>query len=91
LVNGSHVDSMLGSNPLIDFFAQLVTRRSPPGNTQAVYTLANGWINDFYTGGTPQAPKYGFYGTAGAPIILGQAAGIFLPTAPVAATAAVAV
>ena len=91
LVNGSHVDSMLGANPLIDFFAQLVTRFSPPGNTAAVYTLADGWINDFYTGGTPQAPKYGYYGTGGQPIILGQAGGIFLPTQPVAATAAVAV
>ena len=91
LVNGSHVDSMLGSNFLVDFFAQLVTKRSPPGNTQAVYTLANGWINDFYSQGTPQAPNYGFYGTAGQPIILGQAAGIFLPTAPVAALSAVAV
>lgn len=30
LANGSHVDSMLGSNPIIDFFAQLVTRFSPP-------------------------------------------------------------
>ena len=91
LVNGSHVDSMLGSNPLIDFFAQLATKRSPPGNTRAVYTLANGWINDFYSQGTPQAPNYGFYGTAGEPIIMGQAAGIFLPTAPVAVAAAVAV
>ncbi len=56
LVNGSHVDSMLGSNPLIDFFAQLVTKFSPPGNTAAVYTLANGWINDFYTR-APRRPR----------------------------------
>ena len=91
LANGSHVDSMLGANPLIDFFAQLVTRWSPPGNTAAVYTLANGWINDFYHQGTPQNPKYGFYGSAGQPIIMGPTAGIVLPTQPVAATASVAV
>ena len=91
LVNGSHVDSMLGSNPVIDFFAQLVTKFSPPGNTQAVYTLADGWINDFYTQGTPQKPNYGYYGTAGQPILMGQTAAIVLPTQPAAATASIAV
>ncbi|WP_167106124.1 hypothetical protein [Mycobacterium sp. DL592] len=82
LVDGSHVDSMLGGNPLIDFFAQLATRPSPAGNTAAVYTLADGWINDFYTGGGPADPHYGYYGAAGRPIIFGQAAGIVLPTQP---------
>ncbi|WP_328351484.1 hypothetical protein OG976_17975 [Mycobacterium sp. NBC_00419] len=82
LVDGSHVDSMLGGNPLIDFFAQLVTRRSPAGNTAAVYTLANGWIKDFYAGAGPGDPQYGYYGAAGQAIIFGQAAGIVLPTQP---------
>jgi hypothetical protein len=40
LVNGSHVDSMVGKHTLIDFAAQLVTKFSPPGNTAAVYTQA---------------------------------------------------
>jgi hypothetical protein len=86
LVNGSHVDSMLGGHPLIDFAAQLVTRFSPPGNTAAVYTLSNGWINDIYAGAGPTDPIYGIYGPTGgyvAPggqqIILGQASGIVLP------------
>jgi hypothetical protein len=80
LVNGSHVDSMLGSNPLVDFSAQLVTKFSPKGNTEAVYTLSAGWINDFYSGGTPATPKYGLYGSAGQPIILGEAAAAVLPS-----------
>jgi pimeloyl-ACP methyl ester carboxylesterase len=87
LVNGSHVDSMLGGNPLVDFAAQLVTQFSPPGNTAAVYTLATGWINDTYTPGAgPATPMYGIYGPTGnyVPpggqlITLGQAIGIVLP------------
>lgn len=80
LVNGSHVDSMLGGNPLVDFFAQLVTQRSPAGNTAATYTLSTGWINDFYAGAGPSAPQFGLYGTAGQPIIMGNAAAVVLPT-----------
>ena len=86
LVNGSHVDSLLGDKPVIDFVAQLVTQFSPPGNTAAVYTLATGWINDIYAGAGPTDPIYGIYGPTGgyvAPggqqIILGQATGIVLP------------
>ncbi|QEN12713.1 hypothetical protein ACRDU6_08470 [Mycolicibacterium sp. ELW1] len=80
LVNGSHVDAMLGSNPLVDFFAQLVTKRSPSGNTSAVDTLSSGWINDFYAGAGPADPQYGIYGAASQPIILGNAAAVVLPT-----------
>ncbi len=86
LVNGSHVDSMLGGKPVIDFVAQLVTRFSPPGNTAAVYTLSSGWINDIYAGAGPTDPIYGIYGPTGGyvppggqAIILGQATGIVLP------------
>ncbi|WP_133066988.1 hypothetical protein [Mycolicibacterium sphagni] len=80
LTNGSHVDSMLGSNPIIDFFAQLVTQRSPAGNTSAVHTLGAGWINDLYVGAGPNDPQYGIYGTAGQPIIMGNASAVVLPT-----------
>ncbi len=82
LVNGSHVDAMLGSNPVIDFFAQLVTKRSPPGgNTSAVDTLSAGWINDLYVGaGPPDAPpQFGIYGAAGQPIIMGNAPRLCCP------------
>ena len=58
IYHGSHVDSMLGGNPIVDFFAQLVTQFSPPGATQAVYTYADGWINDMYSGTAPYGPPY---------------------------------
>lgn len=80
LVGGSHIDSMLGFNPILDLVLQLVTQFSPPGNTEATYTLSSGWINDMYVGAGPSDPEYGIYGSAGDPIILGQAAGTVLPT-----------
>ena len=86
LVNGSHVDSMLGGKPVIDFVLQAVTKFSPPGNTAAVYTLSSGWINDIYVWAGPTGPVYGIYGPTGGyefpggqQIILGQASGIVLP------------
>ncbi|HUO39336.1 MAG TPA: lipocalin [Mycobacterium sp.] len=90
LVNGSHVDAMLGRNPIADFLLQLITKRSPPGNTAAVYTLATGWINDMYVGTGPTEPEFGIYGQAGQPIILGPAAAIILPAQPAATGAPVA-
>ena len=87
LVNGSHVDSMVGGHPLVDFAAQLVTQFSPPGNTAAVYTLADGWINDIYAGRNPDHPDLRHLRThrpatcppGGQLITLGQALGIVLP------------
>lgn len=79
IVGGSHVDPMLGAKPVIDFVAQLITGFSPPGATAAIYSLATGWINDFYAGGGPTNPIYGVYGSAGQHISLGQATGIVLP------------
>ncbi|BBX75517.1 PE family protein [Mycobacterium shinjukuense] len=86
IVNGSHVDSMLGGKPIIDVAAQLLTGFSPPGATAAVYTLSSGWINDIYAGAGPTNPIYGVYGPTGGyvtpggqAIILGQAGGVVLP------------
>ena len=86
LVNGSHVDSMLGDKPLVDVVSQLVTKISPGGNTAAVYTLSTGWINDMFAGAGPTDPIYGLYGPTGGyevpggqEIILGPATGIVLP------------
>jgi hypothetical protein len=86
LVNGSHVDSLLGDKPVVDTLAQVLVKFSPGGNTAAVYTLATGWINDMFVGAGPTDPIYGLYGTPGgyeAPggqqIILGPATGIVLP------------
>ncbi len=75
LLHGSHVDSMLGGNWLIDLAAQLVTKFSPPGNTEAVYTFADGWINDMYAGDTSS----GLYPGAGQAVQLGQATAYGLP------------
>ena len=80
LVGGSHVDSMLGTNPIIDFAAQLVTKFSPAGNTAAVYNFSTGWINDLYGGYTPDAPQYGLYSAANQQIIMGNTAAVSLPT-----------
>ncbi len=81
LQNGSHGDSMLGVNPLFDAVLQLVTQRVPAGNTAAVYTLSNGWINDMYAGATPEAPQYGFYPAANQHLIMGPTAAVGLPAA----------
>ena len=86
LVNGSHVDSMLGDKPVLDFSSQLITKFSPVGDTAAVYSLSTGWINDMFAGAGPTDPIYGVYGPTGgyeAPgsqqISLGPATGIVLP------------
>ncbi len=63
LVNGSHVDSLLGDKPVVDMLAQVLIKFSPGGNTAAVYTLATGWIDDMYVGAGPSDPIYGLYGT----------------------------
>jgi lipocalin len=80
LVGGSHVDSMLGVNPVIDFVLQLVTGFSPTGSTAAVYNLSTGWINDLYGGYTPDDPQYGLYSAANEQIISGGTAAVSLPT-----------
>jgi len=80
LVGGSHVDSMLGANPIIDFAAQLVTKFSPKGSTAAVYNFSTGWINDWYVNATPQEPQYGLYSAANQQIIMGDTAAVSLPT-----------
>ncbi|OBJ57033.1 PE family protein [Mycobacterium sp. 1423905.2] len=87
IVGGSHVDSMLGLNPVTDLILQLVTGFSPPGATSAVYTLSAGWINDLRAGYGPTSPfHYGIYGPTGdyVPpggqlIFLGPTAAIILP------------
>jgi PE family len=88
LVNGSHVDSLLGDKPVVDFLAQALIKYSPGGNTAAVYTLSTGWINDMFAGAGPTDPIYGVYGPTGGyespggqEIILGPATGIVLPVA----------
>lgn len=81
LVDGLHVDSMLGTNPILDFVAQLgALAVSPKGNTEAAYTFSTGWINDWYVGATPDAPQYGLYSAANQQITVGDATAVSLPT-----------
>jgi len=84
LQDGSHVDSMLGVNPLFDFVLQLVTKPVPAGNTTANYTLSTGWINDMYSGTTPttagSAPQQGLYAAANQQIVMGSALAYGLPS-----------
>lgn len=82
LAGGSHVDSLIGGSPIFDFVAQLATGFSPSGNTDAVYTLATGWINDLYLGLGP-ADGAGVYGSPDQYLVLGDAAGVVLAPAPV--------
>ena len=50
LVGGSHVDSMRGGNPLIQFSQQLVSGFSTPQNVEAARILMVGWVNDMFAG-----------------------------------------
>ncbi|OBI81916.1 hypothetical protein [Mycobacterium sp. E740] len=50
LVNGSHVDSMRGGNPLIQFAQELVAGFSRPENAAAAQLLMVGWVNDMFAG-----------------------------------------
>lgn len=81
LAGGSHSDSLLGGNPITDLLLQLVTGRSPAGNTAAAYTLANGWINDMYAGLGP-ADGTGIYGTPDQYIVMGDTAAVVLAPPP---------
>jgi lipocalin len=81
LAGGSHVDSLIGGNPISDLLSQLTTRFSPPGNTAAVYTLASGWINDLYRGLGP-ADGTGIYGAPDQYLVLGDASAVVLAPPP---------
>jgi pimeloyl-ACP methyl ester carboxylesterase len=48
LAGGSHVDTMRGGNPLIQFSQQLVAGFSKPQNVDAAQILMVGWVNDMF-------------------------------------------
>ena len=68
LVNGSHIDSMQASDPLIGLAGNLFAGYARAENQLAVQTLAVGWINDMYFG-----TDDGIYGTAGETLTIGDA------------------
>jgi hypothetical protein len=79
LVNGSHVDSMRGGNPLIQFSQELVAGYSRPENAAAAQMLMVGWANDMFAG----KKRDGIYLDAGEEFTLdtpaGQATLVALP------------
>jgi lipocalin len=81
LTGGSHVDAITGSSVADDIVTQRVTTLSLPGNAAAARFLTAGWINDMYSGGTPNAPRYGSYAPADLAIVLGETAATALPSA----------
>lgn len=76
VVNGSHVDSMQGGNPLIQLAGNLATGVSRPENIEAVKILASGWINDMFAG-----TSSGIYSAPGATIQIPTSAGTATVTA----------
>jgi hypothetical protein len=79
LVGGSHVDSMRGGNPLIQFSQQLVAGFSTPQNVDAAQILMVGWVNDMFAG----KQKEGIYTDPSEEITIdtpaGQATAVALP------------
>ena len=67
LANGSHIDSMQASDPLIELAGNLFAGYARAENQLAVQTLAVGWINDMYFGTLD-----GIYGTAGETLAIGR-------------------
>jgi pimeloyl-ACP methyl ester carboxylesterase len=79
LVGGSHVDSMRGGNPLIQFSQQLVSGFSTPQNVAAAQVLMVGWINDMFAGNQDE----GIYVAPNDQVVIdtpaGQATAVALP------------
>jgi hypothetical protein len=71
LVGGSHVDSMRGGNPLIQFSQQLVAGFSKPQNVAAAQILMVGWVNDMFAGNQDD----GIYLDSGEEFVLDTPAG----------------
>jgi pimeloyl-ACP methyl ester carboxylesterase len=71
LVGGSHVDSMRGGNPLIQFSQQLVAGFSRPQNVAAAQILMVGWVNDMFAGNQDD----GIYLDSGEEFVLDTPAG----------------
>ncbi|HKH53368.1 MAG TPA: alpha/beta hydrolase [Mycobacterium sp.] len=72
LVGGSHVDSMRGGNPLIQFSQQLVSGFSTPENVAAAQIVMVGWVNDMFA---PGDEDEGIYLDPGEQFVLDTPAG----------------
>jgi pimeloyl-ACP methyl ester carboxylesterase len=79
LVGGSHVDSMRGGNPLIQFSQQLVSGFSTPQNVAAAQVLMVGWINDMFAGNQDEGIYVPASGQVAVDTPAGQATAVALP------------
>jgi hypothetical protein len=79
LVGGSHVDSMRGGNPLIQFSQQLVSGFSKPQNVAAAQILMVGWVNDMFAGKRAEGIYVGPDGEVTIDTAAGQATAVALP------------
>lgn len=81
LVGGSHSDTMLGGNPLIQAALNIVTGWSKVANVKAAEKISAGWLNDMFAGAPPS--ESGFYGAPGDTLTVatsrGTATAIVLP------------
>jgi pimeloyl-ACP methyl ester carboxylesterase len=75
LVGGSHVDTMRGGNPLIQFSQQLVSGFSKPQNVAAAQILMVGWVNDMFACTQDPCTKHGIYLDPGEEFVLDTPAG----------------
>ncbi|WP_197376724.1 alpha/beta hydrolase [Mycolicibacterium baixiangningiae] len=93
LNGGVHMDSMLGSNPIIQLAAYVVAGFPQPQNPPAAQQLMAGWINDMFddrinaaTGACAGAACTGTYGPAGSTVEIptgkGRATATVLGTPP---------
>ncbi|BBX17149.1 hypothetical protein CRI77_11170 [Mycolicibacterium duvalii] len=82
LAGGSHVDTMQGGNPIVQFIANVVTGNPLTENVEAAKSLIAGWANDMFAG-----TDEGSYAAAGATIQIPTRAGSATATAvPVPST-----
>jgi hypothetical protein len=79
LVGGSHVDSMRGGNPLIQFSQQLVSGLSKPQNVAAAQVLMVGWVNDMFAGKQDEGVYTGSAEQVTIDTPAGQATAVSLP------------
>ena len=77
LKDGSHVDSMRGGNPLIQFGQELVAGFVRPENGDAAQIIMIGWAKDMFAG----EKKYGVY------VAKGEQATVVTPSGPATAVA----
>ena len=76
MVDGVHMDSMRGGNPLIQFAAYLIAGFPQPQNSAAVVDLSTAWLDEWFEG-DPE-PVYAPGSTMPIPTPAGEAQGVVI-------------